>query len=621
MNTLVSIIVPVYKVEKYLDKCVIKIINQTYTDLQIILVDDGSPDNCPVLCEQWAKKDSRIEVIHKKNGGLSDARNAGLKVAKGEYVIFVDSDDYISINMIEKMLESMISNHADMVICQYVKVFPDGRMERQKPEYGTQIFTMEECLERLLEDKQITNHVWRKMYKKSLLPDDLFPVGKNFEDAYVMADLIMSCQKIVSLDEAYYYYLQNEQGIVKTLTIKNTHDYYEAFEHSYQSILLHYPKIYDHLMSARKRKHKVMRKNYIKSLKLFYCLIHPFIHLARKCKRKIKQYKNANLLCKRIKDISAPRFYILGTPEHGNLGDRAIVAGEENFIRQYFSEYTIVHVPIQELNPFLLRKLKKIITSADRITIHGGGNFGTLYPEIHQTQENAIFALNTFPLVVFPQTFYFSEDKQGQKMLEKTRQVYRSCSNLTIALREKESYKFVKKNFPETKTFLIPDMVLNIPEFFSQNSRNGALICLRSDSEATLPIKEYHNILRVMRQHFKKMEEIDTHVYYDDLTDKEAKNELNKLWLKMASSEIVVTDRLHGMIFAALTKTPCIVFLSKSHKLKGCYEWIKNLNYVKLIESSDCLSNAISEVTSVKTPYYDIKDVQKLYQILADAIK
>ena len=116
MENLVSIIIPIYKVQNYLNRCILSIVNQTYKNLQIILVDDGSPDNCPQICDSWSKKDSRIEVIHKKNGGLSDARNSGLQIAKGKFVLFVDSSDLIALNMVENMLNEMIINDADMVI-------------------------------------------------------------------------------------------------------------------------------------------------------------------------------------------------------------------------------------------------------------------------------------------------------------------------------------------------------------------------------------------------------------------------------------------------------------------------------------------------------------------------
>ena len=121
-SELVSIIVPVYKVEKYLDKCIESIVGQTYENLEIILVDDGSPDNCPAMCDRWAEKDSRIKVIHKENGGLSSARNAGLDACTGEYIYFLDSDDYIAENCIEMLFNTIISDGSDMCIGNLMSV-------------------------------------------------------------------------------------------------------------------------------------------------------------------------------------------------------------------------------------------------------------------------------------------------------------------------------------------------------------------------------------------------------------------------------------------------------------------------------------------------------------------
>lgn len=118
MNKLVTIIIPVYKVEKYLDDCLISIVNQTYKNLEIILVDDGSPDSCPSLCEQWAENDARIKVIHKKNGGLSSARNAGLKIATGDFIGFVDSDDWVELDMYAMMVKALEENDVDFVACK-----------------------------------------------------------------------------------------------------------------------------------------------------------------------------------------------------------------------------------------------------------------------------------------------------------------------------------------------------------------------------------------------------------------------------------------------------------------------------------------------------------------------
>ena len=123
----ISVIVPVYKVEPYLDRCVQSVVNQTYPNLEIILVDDGSPDQCPVMCDTWAKKDPRIRVIHKKNGGLSDARNAGMAAASGEYISFVDSDDWIAPEMLERLVKALERDDSDIAACAVEMVWEDGR--------------------------------------------------------------------------------------------------------------------------------------------------------------------------------------------------------------------------------------------------------------------------------------------------------------------------------------------------------------------------------------------------------------------------------------------------------------------------------------------------------------
>ena len=150
MNSLISVIVPIYNVEKYLDRCVESIINQTYKNLEIILVDDGSPDNCTQMCDDYAKKDSRIRVVHKENGGLSDARNAGMEVATGEYVSFIDSDDYISLDFYETLFQTMIDNDSDIVECSVVKFYENGKFDEYSDDQMIKNFNTVDGLEGLI---------------------------------------------------------------------------------------------------------------------------------------------------------------------------------------------------------------------------------------------------------------------------------------------------------------------------------------------------------------------------------------------------------------------------------------------------------------------------------------
>ena len=166
-DELISIIIPVYKVEKYLEKCINSIIGQTYTNLQIILVDDGSPDNSGKICDKYAKKDSRVEVIHKSNGGLSEARNSGIERAKGKYIGFVDSDDYIKEDMYEVLYNLITRFQADVSICNLYDVVGDEKNIRNINE-GIKEYNRIDILKEVLMDKNIQSYAWNKLYKKEL---------------------------------------------------------------------------------------------------------------------------------------------------------------------------------------------------------------------------------------------------------------------------------------------------------------------------------------------------------------------------------------------------------------------------------------------------------------------
>ncbi len=175
----ISVIVPVYKVEKYLRRCVDSILSQSFTDFELLLTDDGSPDNCPAICDNYAAKDSRVRVIHKENGGLSSARNAALNICEGKYICFVDSDDYISPDMFEKLLSAAKNNDCEVAICgQFTE--RDGQISIDEPKVEQLlIFDSDKAIEKLIEDKIINNYVWDKIYKKYLFDGVRFPDGRN----------------------------------------------------------------------------------------------------------------------------------------------------------------------------------------------------------------------------------------------------------------------------------------------------------------------------------------------------------------------------------------------------------------------------------------------------------
>lgn len=221
---MISVIVPVYNVEEYLDECVESIVNQTYQDIEIILVDDGSPDNCPQMCDAWEKKDKRVKVIHQKNGGISAARNAALDIACGEYIYFVDSDDFIEATALEYLHKLIVEYNVPMVIGGYRRISADGEYDQKVlPDGNIEVTVLDEYkLWELTAHNMAGVVVWSKLYKAELWKDCRFPIGKINEDNGVMLEILPKCHRVVYSNKPIYNYRINLQGIMHTkFSIKN----------------------------------------------------------------------------------------------------------------------------------------------------------------------------------------------------------------------------------------------------------------------------------------------------------------------------------------------------------------------------------------------------------------
>ncbi len=211
----ISVIVPVYKVENYLEKCVDSIRNQTFSDIEIILVNDGSPDKCGQMCDEYANIDSRIKVIHKENGGLSDARNAGLKIAIGDYIAFVDSDDYIEPDMLEKLYEACKKYHVKMAGVDLAYVFENKNDRVEKSNHTSTVMSSNDFFKLMLNvDLFLRTGVWNKLYEKTLFSDVCFPKGKVYEDVGTMYKLVFKCDYIAYISEPCYNYLKERNGAI-----------------------------------------------------------------------------------------------------------------------------------------------------------------------------------------------------------------------------------------------------------------------------------------------------------------------------------------------------------------------------------------------------------------------
>ena len=226
MNDLVTIIVPVYKCEKYIRKCIESILSQTYQNFELILVDDGSTDTSSEICESYKKKDNRIILIHKQNGGLSSARNVGLDKAKGNWILFVDSDDWINENLCNRCVKYAHETNSDVVVFELIKVFKDNYIKMSVENVQTGILSKNAAMS-LLGDDGFGSYAGNKIYRKELFENIRYPEGKYLEDIGTTCYLFDKANVISYLKEPYYYYLQRSDSIMHSMSSKKVRDQFE----------------------------------------------------------------------------------------------------------------------------------------------------------------------------------------------------------------------------------------------------------------------------------------------------------------------------------------------------------------------------------------------------------
>ncbi len=234
---LISVIVPIYQVAEYLDRCVASIVNQTYPHLEIILVDDGSPDACGAMCDAWAQKDPRIKVIHKPNGGLSDARNAGLDLATGEFIAFVDGDDFVHPQYLAILWQNLQATDSDLSLCSYCSV-NDQQPYHPDLTNNYAVYDGTDAITDLLLVKKYCNTIvaWTKLYRRHIFANGLrFAVGRLHEDEFIAHQVYAACQRVVLCFAQLYHYYQRPASITqqKKFTARNLDAFY-ALEARYQ---------------------------------------------------------------------------------------------------------------------------------------------------------------------------------------------------------------------------------------------------------------------------------------------------------------------------------------------------------------------------------------------------
>lgn len=239
----ISVIVPVYNVEPYLNQCVASITAQTYQNLEIILVDDGSPDRCGAMCDDYARRDARIRVIHKPNGGLSDARNAGMDIAAGRYIGFVDSDDYIHAEMLEVLYRLAEQEQAEISVCGVWDCYEGSCTPQYAGEQEQFCCDSVEAMRLTLRGGKMPGCIWNKLIRRDILEGLRFRTGKTYEDAFFTPELFFRAKRIAVTTQPLYYYWHREGSITAEAFRTRSMDVIEAYQYTYAYLQEKCPKL------------------------------------------------------------------------------------------------------------------------------------------------------------------------------------------------------------------------------------------------------------------------------------------------------------------------------------------------------------------------------------------
>jgi len=320
---------------------------------------------------------------------------------------------------------------------------------------------------------------------------------------------------------------------------------------------------------------------------------------------------------------SKPKIIVTLAANYGNLGDVAITKAQVNFIKDLFPQHEVIKVHVDELNSKLI-PLRRIVNPDDIITIIGGGNMGDLYEFFEEYRRTIIELFPDNKIVSFPQTIDFSESSKGQESLSKSIKIYSKHSNLHIFSREPLSYKKMQKSFKNNSVYMVPDIVLYLDNVHPQQSREGVILCLRDDKEKKISNDDKEQLLDLIKEKYKDIKYYDTHIGDENFEKESADVELDKIWNSFKKAKIVITDRLHGMIFCAITKTPCVVLPNSNHKIAGTYyQWLSDLKYIKFIEKYDerTIMESINELYNIDINNSEKLNVSEKYQPLLKALK
>lgn len=641
---IVSLIIPAYNVEKYITRCLQSLEKQSYgfENLEIILVDDASTDSTLRLLEEFEKKHEENVILVKceKNGKLGTARNIGMSYATGYYMMFVDSDDLIDVSMIEKMVDIAILYDCEEVECG-LKPFSEANELFVENDLSSSYFLdlSEMNNRKRFLRASLKTGVCGRLYKRSFIEENSLSFLEQiyYEDVHFSGIAMFLVSSYYRINETLYFYYQNAEGIIHS-AYKPEKVHQEAEVMDILMNELDTRKLLDDVLNSYFAEFELycIAKSFIDPLNMMLDAKLPLSEIRSEVdffKEHILFYfPNAsqnqylsqgggifalgiwllNVEKTRTEEVFEKRgkknIVLMNTHEYINIGDHLITEATLAMLKDYYPEYNILEVTA---NHFLLerRLIRCCVEKGDVIVIVGGGYLGSLW--LLNGEYNVRAIVEDYPgnrILAFPQSMFYSNDDEGVKELLLSRRYFEKHPNFHMILRDYRSYVLAQNVMPpNVNIYFYPDTALYCGFSDEGIERKGMGVCFRNDKEQSC---DKNNIIRYALEIADKygMEAKETDMLSPEVFSNQYRPQVVSIKAEeIAGYEIVVTDRLHCMIYCAITGTPCVAFDNISKKVSGVYQWIKELPYIAVIEKKEEMDGAVERVLqnkdSEKRPY------------------
>lgn len=633
-----AIIVSIYNVKTYLSKCVFSIVSQMTNECELILVDDGSNDGSLKMLEQIVPAKSQYKIVHKENGGLSDARNVGLKYVNAEYVTFVDGDDYIGDCYVEEILNFVKRFNPEMILFGYDVVSDDGKMQKRNVIQGRVLSANNLNKENIA----MLGYAWNKVYKVSIINSNglTYEVGTSYIEDIIFNDKYISCiNKVFLIEKSLYKYVQHYslslgkasysdmlgldirandalRNILKSLDVSDEKTDFLCNINIVNRIIYSVNTIIEkgnNLGPLNDYSQFLKCSNIKSSSKKTKMQLVAIKYKMTMLMKAVKKIKKMNVKSKipfwmkfRIKTIiqkdnkkysrSDKKIFVFLAANYGNLGDVLITDAQEKFLKDVFPDHLVYKIYVDRLE-YEFKSILKNKNKDDICVIAGGGNLGNKYEQLEYQREFVIKKMKNNKIISFPQTLT-TKSNEDVEFLKKVIKIY-DKKNVLLFCREEETFKKIKANYRRAKIVLSPDIALYLQSECRQRKTSGRILfCLRDDGEKVgcgLPtIRELSKYDMIFR---------DTQIEYDHLSDEDRLRELRKMMKNINDSSLVVTDRLHGMILAKIMNRPFIALDNYNKKISRVYEcWLSEKDGIMINNFMDLTPELIEKVVGSYKP-------------------